>query len=251
MRVQMAIDVKVHQRNHDASGTTTWLTNELVAFSLRGKALNRGAAEMKIALFGTGVVIQATVRILTIELGGVSRRNGYTARITEISNGDQARLDAWIEERSQALSRSTSRAKGAPGGRKKLGDALKSGLGRGRNEATPEPVVVKHVPTTSDPTDDLVLAPHVTMAGDGANMTVAWANWKSVTASWSESLEHGKLRVYLDDRHPPRNYSLNVQLCLPDGSVHVSLGRVAHSDGPTLYLDMTLKTSVKKALSRG
>jgi|GEM_PF-4178347 len=248
MRVQMAIDVRAKQRNTEASGTTSWLTAELLAFSLRGKALARGTADLRIDLFGTGRVIQASVRILTIELGGVSQRNNYTARIMEISPGDKAKLEAWIEERSRPASRSVSRSMGTTGGRQKLGEALRSGLGKGRDAAPQVTTAVPVAPEPSKPEDELVLAPHVTLAGDGSSMSVAWANKTSVQASWNESLNQGKLRVYLEGRHPPRGYSLIVQLCLPDGSVHAALGRVTMSEGPTLYLDMTLKTSVREAL---
>ncbi len=252
MRVQMAVDVRVKQRNHEASGTTSWLTPELLAFSLRGKALSRGLADITVELYGSGRSISASVRILTAELGGVGRRNNYTARIMEISRGDQARLDAWIEERSRPASRSASRSAAAGGRkRKELGAAMKAGLGKAR-EATEAAVVATPAPAPDapKPEDELVLAPNVTLAGDGSSMSVAWANWKSVTASWDESLKDGTLRVYLDGRHPPRNYSLIVQLCLPDGSVHATLGRVEVTEPPTLYLNMTLKESVKKALSR-
>jgi hypothetical protein len=197
-------------------------------------------------LLGTGRVIEAAIRILTIEMGGISGRNNYTARITGIERGDYVRLETWLDERSRPLSKSGSRSRATGGGRQNLGSALKAGLDKGRGPATPPTA-----PTPKEPEslDELVLAPAVNLASDGSSISVAWANWTSVTASWEESLSEGTLRVYLDSRHPPRGYSLIVQLCLPDDKVHAVMGRVGISKGPTLYLDLTLKESARKALA--
>ncbi len=249
MRIKRAIDMTVRQRNLELRGTTSWLAHDLLAFNLRGKTLNRGQAELRLDLYGTGDVVEASVRIMTIELGGMSRRNNYTARIVSISENDRARLDAWFEDRSRSVTHSTSRSATRKGGRQGIRDALRSGLDKSRVDSPDELPPQEPPATTPDPTGDLVLAPTVKLAGDGSSMSVTWSNAKSVTASWEESLCHGKLRVYLEGRHPPRGYTLIVQLCLPDGSVHAAMGRVDHSDGPTLYLNMTLKTSVEQALS--
>ena len=245
MRVKMAIDLRVRQRNLELSGTTSWLTQDLLAFHLRGKALRRGPAQVRLELFGTGRVIETTVRILTIELGGLRRRNNYTARLVEISPEDQASLRAWLAENSGSASQSLSSSTAQTGGR--------SGRGLDKLQESPDlaPGDTSPTPASSDPTQDLVLAPRVKLASDGSSMSVSWSNAKSVKASWEESLRVGRLRVYLEGRHPPPGYSLIVQLHLPDGSVHATLGRIDRSEGPTLYLNMTLKTSVKQALSAG
>lgn len=244
MRLQIAVGVRVTQRNLELSGSTSWLTAELLAFTLRGRALSRGPATLRLELAGTKHTVTASIRILTAELGGVAGRNLYTARIQDMGERDRERMLAWLEERSVPASRSTSRSVGTPGGRGRLGSALSRGLERGREgPPLPEP------PPALEPEEELVLAPTVNMAPDGSGMSVAWGNWRSVRASWDESLSDGTLRCYLNGRHPPRGYSLIVQLCLPDGSVHAVMGKIGPSDGPTLYVDLTLKESTRKALT--
>ena len=95
----------------------------------------------------------------------------------------------------------------------------------------------------------MVIAPQVKLSTDGSSLSVRWLNWTSVAASWKEGLQEGNLRVYLDGRHPPEGYSLTVQLCLPDDSVHPIFGRIQRSEGPTLYLELRLKDSTRQALT--
>jgi len=186
-------DVHVIQRGRKVSGLTSWMSADLLAFSLRGRALQRGHAEMRLELMGTTTVIEARVRILTVEFVGTSGSCNYTARIMEIERGDRMRRDGWLEERSQltaSFSRSASTSRGRRGG---LGGALRSGLEKGRSAEDAD----------SEGAADPVLVPTTTLSPDGSTLVVAWANWRSVTASWESSLREGSLEAWIERTHPP------------------------------------------------
>lgn len=238
MRIRVGTDVHVIQRGRKVSGLTSWMSADLLAFSLRGRALQRGHAEMRLELMGTTTVIEARVRILTVEFVGTSGSCNYTARIMEIERGDRMRLDGWLEERSQltaSFSRSASTSRGRRGG---LGGALRSGLEKGRSAEDAD----------SEGAADPVLVPTTTLSPDGSTLVVAWANWRSVTASWESSLREGSLEAWIERTHPPLGYDLIVQLCLPDGSVRATMGRVTNSGGSNLTVSVTLKDKVRDAL---